>query len=382
MAKNFWISLLLALGLFGCSTSQNNSKELKLPELVVFELDSLTSNSGNHYELYSENDKEVLYVLTPFNNRFVYFDFKTKSKIGEFQVEDDFENLKIGLAPPSGFYIHSLDSIFLYDYRKHVLYLWNQNGKASKVFEFMRNFPNDRSYWSGIYAESKPYFLDKDLISLGGSVESQKIIDNQNVDVVLNLKSFEVYRETYLPTSYLKDHYYSSVRLRPSRAVNKIKNVVYYSYYNSDSIYVRDLSKGNWTSFHSKVDGMKPFKDISDLTEFHEAESGGVNQLIYNATQGGHFSVFYDEKNNKIVRVSFLGIQDFDILRHQENPYKFNFVLSFYDPNSFENLGSYQIDQFDYRFMFFTKNFFYVINPEKNTLEDELVVSKYEYPRF
>lgn len=382
MGKKILFIAWLFFGLFGCSNSRYNSGVLNLESELIFSLDSLTPNSSNHYDLQVENGREIFYILTPFNNRFVYYDFNSQEKIGEFQVEDDLGNLKIGLAPPSGFYIHNLDSIFLYDYRKHALYLSNSVGQIKKIYEFMKNFPNDRSYWAGIYSESKPFFINKDLISLGGSVESTQIIDNQKVDVVLSLKTLDINRETSLPSSYLKDHFYSPVRLRPSRAVNRLKNLVYYSFHNSDSIYVRDLSNGTWTSFLANLGGMEPYKDIKELSDFRAAESGGENQLLYNVSQGGHFSVFFDERNNKIVRVSFLGVQDFDMVTHQENPYNFKLILSFFDPDSFENLGSFPIDQFDYRFMFFTKNNFYVIIPKRNTMEDQLVVSKYEYPSF
>jgi hypothetical protein len=375
---------LLGFIFFSCNPKNQSLELLNHKGKLQFQLDSLTPNSGNHFQVYTKNDSSFLFILTPFNNRFVYYDLTTRQKLGDFTIDDDFGNLKIGFAPPSGFYIHNLDSIFLYDYRKHNLYRSDIKGNSIKEYDFMENYPEDRSYWGGFFQESKPYFINDSLLSIGGAVQwgSEAIEEDQKVDVVLNLKTKEVYRETPLPLSFKVGNFYSTVRLRPSRAFNDKDDLVYYSYYNSDSIFLRNLKNDSWLHVNAPIVGMASFKEIDNLSDFRESERGPENQMAYNISQGGHFSIFYDDINDKVVRVSFLGKSDFDIQSHKKNPYQFELILSFFDPKTLELFGQYRVDQFDYRFMMFSKGSFYVLNSSYNISEDLLTFLRYEYPKF
>ncbi|MCE7056346.1 hypothetical protein LZF95_16810 [Algoriphagus sp. AGSA1] len=386
MNYNKLLAYLVLILLFSCNNKGTNEYDfLVFKGEHTFELDSLTSGSvANHYQLYEQGDKSYLFILTPHKGRMVYYDFDVREKMGEIRMEDGFGNFSVGGVPPSGFYIHNLDSILLYDYRRNNLYLGNSKGKVTKVFEFMKEYPTDRSYWGGIFQESKPYFLNDTLLSIGGAVQwgDAKIVKDQKVDILLNLKSNMVTRETLLPGDYLEDHFYPTTRLRPARALDEKNNRVYYSYYNSDSLFVRDLVSNSWGSFYAGVDERLPFRDIDNLQEFEEVEKGTENQMIYNLSQGGYYNVLYDAHHDLIIRIGFLGIEKFDYKRHKEVPYDFNLLLTFYDAKSYKNLGTYQLEKFDYRFLVFGEHSIFVTRPNLNRSDDSLIFYEYEFPEF
>ncbi|UCS92854.1 hypothetical protein KZP23_19615 [Echinicola marina] len=142
---NFVLSLVLLGFLFSCESERKSIEYYEQPTgKLVFELDSLTPNAAHHMQLAEVNGKKLLYVLSPFGNRFVVFDFYSGKKVKEFSFPNS-EEMPISIGEyHTGFYFHRPDSIFMVA-RGSNLFLGRESGDFDAVFRFRKEFPNDRT---------------------------------------------------------------------------------------------------------------------------------------------------------------------------------------------------------------------------------------------
>lgn len=360
------------------------SLDLEKEDVIIFPLDSMTSYF-NHFQVVEQGDRNLLYMLTQFNNRFVVYDIETQELVKSFEFENDQRNpISIGEIPPSGFSYVNPDTIILYDFYKQQIYIGNENGEKDLLINLMRKFPSERDNWGSAYQSAEPILINDSILSITASVftGNEPFHKDQKSDLYINLNSKEVWKENVFPEEYLSGNYYSNTRLRPTRAQDKQRGLMYYNYLNADSIYILDIKSGDRTAFYASHIDKLPSIETSSIDEFRTFADGFDSQRIYNNSQGTFVSVFYNPFKNQIIRLGYPGIVDFNNQDFKDGFYKDEKTLSFYDAGSYEFLGNVSIEGLGYDFMFFDENSFYVAQIENNKSEDELVFTKFKYPDF
>ncbi|MGM0945786.1 MAG: hypothetical protein ACQEW9_11420 [Bacteroidota bacterium] len=387
MKSYYWIVFSLVAVLVACNHSTKERKlnyEVERMGSVVFPLDSQTSYF-NHFQIVNQGGRDLMYMLTAFNNRFVVYDLKSQERVKAFQFDNDpMSPISIGSDPPSGFYFLNPDSIFLYDASRQKIFLGNEKGEKQLIISMREYFPSEREYWGAAFQNAEPIMLNDSILSVTGAVTSGRnpLRKYQTSDFNLNIKTKEVKRTMVFPEAYTSGYYYPTTRLRPTRALDDARNLLYYNYLNSDSIYIVDLTNERRTSFFASHIDKLPTIETNNLDEYRAFENGAKNQLIYNMSQGTFLAVFYNAYHDHIIRLGYPGIKDFNFEDYQNGLYKNERVLSFYDVKNYEFLGNITLNGLGYDFMFFDENSFYVAEISQNKSEDELVFTKFNYPEF
>lgn len=370
-----------------CNRISKEKKNIFEPERigsVSFPLDSLTS-FFNHFQVVKQGNRKLLYLLTAYNNRFVVYDIEKQEKINTFEINNDAKSpISIGSIPPSGFSLTSSDSLILYDFQNQRIFFGNENGDKELIISIRKYFPSEREYWGSAFQDAGPLMINDSILSVTGAVTAGKnpFREDQTSDFNLNIHTKEAYRTMVFPKIYKAGNYYSTTRLRPTRALDKKNNLLYYNYLNSDSIYILNYKTGKRTAFFASNINMLPTIETNDFDEFRSYEDGIKNQLIYNKSQGTFLAVYYNSYKDHIIRLGYKGVAGFNIQDYEDELYKDEKILSFYDVNTHDFLGNISIEGLGYDFMFFDEDSFYMLETSQNKSEDELVFTKFKYPDF
>lgn len=391
--KRFLLGVTILFSLSFCSDKEVFSR-LKIVEATkigtkIFELDSLTPNMNNHMHLVDEGNQAILYVLTPFKNRIVGFDFKSGEKIKEIEFKSDpMTPLKIG-GIMEGFYYHSNDSIFLFNKFRNQVMIGNDKGEYQVFYDFLIDFPDtplNRTFWTRMTQNNSPFIVNDSLMYFGGNYDigyDGSFIENSKTELVLEFSDSKVTKQIPIPSAYIPGNFYTVNRVRASKAYSKELNRVYFSFPNSDSVLVKDFNSGELYSFLADDPRMLKFNEYSDQKSFVNQISGKEGQVAQEYAQGGYPSIFFNPYKNHIIRASFLGIRNFEYDRFMSKEYVIHDALHFYDAQTEEYLGSVDFDGYmDERFIYFDENYFYVVDYASYDEEDQMVLDKYEYPDF
>lgn len=384
--KRIILFILTILFYCQCSTNKSNNSITYYTDSegkIEFELDSLTPNYANHMQLVQENGINKLFILSPFNNRILGYDFDNFSKLEDFSIlKEDMNNISFGDFY-HGFFIHNKDSIFFLSNISKLI-LSNNQGEYSILFDFIKH-TDDRDYWPKLTQFNKPILLNDSIISIGGMYQSNAMIHSDEVLVEMNFnmnkKTFEL--NTPLPKGVYKEgNFYFPDRVRPGRVFSKKHNKIFYSFPNADSIYVKDLLniKTGLKGIFAKEEKLQPFIEIDNNELF--AEFVTEKSKIYQTQQGGYNSIFVNDNKNLLVRSAYLGIKDYDIEKHNNREYSIDKALMFFDLNNYQHLKTIYLKNIDERFLFFDDDYFYVYCFDSQKEEDKLVFDKYAYPEF
>lgn len=380
--------VLFCLACFGCNSEIKEDYTFYKPEVVGyvrFPLDSLTS-FNNHFQQIGEGDESYLVLLTAYKNRFVIYDIQSQYFIRSFSINSDGKDpISVGGSPASGFYYANKDSIILFDYDRQKVFLGNEKGEKQLLVSLRKQFPTERDFWGGAFQGAPPLIINDTMLSITGAIAAGKspLTKDKKSDLNVNLLNKVVTKSMGIPDDYKIGNYYPTTRLRPSRALDKAKGRLYYSFQNSDSIQVVDLTTGiKETTFFASHIMKLPTIETNDFAMFRTYEDGVSNQQAYNKSQGTFLAVFYNSNRDQIIRLGHQGIPNFQIEEYKEGLYKNEKVLSFYSAKDYQFLGNLSIEDLGYDFMFFDEDNFYMAQIAQNKSEDELVFTKFKYPDF
>lgn len=379
------LGYILILIVYCQCTSENNSINYysSIVGIKEFELDSLTPNYVHHMQLVEENGENHLYLLSPYNNRFLVYDFNDSRFIEEFRFEnEEMNNIKIG-SYYLGFYIHNKDSIFLLSTISK-LFLGNKGGDYTLLFDFVKH-TDDRDFWLKFTQINKPIMLNDSIIKFGGMYQRNTLahIEGAKTDMDFNFKTNTFNLVTTLPKGiYTVGNYYFPDRVRPSRVYSKKYGKVFYSFPNADSIYVKDLvdDKDTLKGIFAKENNLQPFIEIDNLDGFTDVLSNGSR--VYQTQQGAYNSLFLNDNKDLLIRTAYLGIKDYDPKEHVTNGYTINKAIMFFDLKDYSHLKTIYLKNIDERFMFFDEDYFYVYSFDSQKDEDKIIFDKYAYPEF
>ncbi|MFN3803392.1 hypothetical protein, partial [Belliella pelovolcani] len=322
MMKKYFYFILFSLSILSCGTPQTNIEYYnKYEGQLIFDLDSLTPNYVNHMQLVTENGEKYLYLLSPYGNRFVVYNFHS----GEYLTDIKFPNqelysLKIG-SYLNGFFVKSSDSIYMVSKTSKLL-LGDNKGNLTEVYDFLKKFPEDRHKWLILSQFSKPFFLNDSILSFGGLVQNTDQIYREGLltDINFNFSKIEPTYETIIPSGiYKPGNFYMPDRERPGRSFSMKYNKVYYSFPNADSIYVKDIKSNMVTSFCASLESIQPVIEIDNLPEFSDFIS--KQSMVYNSQQGAYNAIYCNDSRDLLIRVAYLGIKDYDPELHKQSKY-------------------------------------------------------------
>jgi hypothetical protein len=345
MTRSYVVIYFICVLFSACGNKESERNmyfDLERVGSISFPLDSLTSYF-NHFQVVNEGDRRLLYMLTQFYNRYVIFDIETQEMVKSFKFENDTRSpITIGAISSSGFSFISSDSIFLYDFNRQNIFLGNEKGDKKFIVSMRKQFLFERECWGTAFQSAAPIMINDSFLSVTGAVVAGKtpLKLNQTSDFNLNFNTKEVCRTMNFPSAYFTNNYYPTNRLRPTRALDEERSLVYYNYLNSDSIQILNYKTGNLTSFYANNIGKLPTIETSDFDEFRTFEDGFDNQRIYNSSQGTFITIYYNSFKDEIIRVGSRGIQDFSIQNHDVEFYKYDKIISFYDAVSHRFLGN------------------------------------------
>ena len=392
--KRFLLGVTILFSLSFCTDKKEVSTQLKIVEAnkvgtVIFELDSLTPNMNNHMHLVDDGSQAILYVLTPFKNRIVGFDFKSGEKVKEIEFKSDpMTPLKIG-GIMEGFYYHNSDSIFLFNKYRNQVMIGNDLGEYRVFFDFLKDFPDtreNRTFWTRLTQNNIPFIVNDSLMYFGGNYDMR--VDGtfdveSKTELMLNFNDFQVTKQIPVSSAYIPGNYYMINRVRASKTYWKELNRAYFSFPNADSVLVKDFNTGEIHSFWAEDPRMIRPKEYSDQKIYANETMGKEGQVAQDYGQGGYPSIFFNPYKNQIVRSSFLGIKNFEYDRFMAKEYVIHDALHFYDAATEEYLGTIDFDGYmDERFVYFDENNFYAVDYSNYEEEDQMVLDKYAYPDF
>lgn len=322
-----------------CTSCQIYKKEripfkgdfLKLDKVggLIFELDSLSTGRNSESRVYEFDGKKYFTFLNKKSNS-LYFYQKNNSEVDRIiPFEREGEN---GVGKITSYFIHSIDSIFLYSYGSARLCLIDSNEVVLN-----RYFVDDEGV--GVRPEvggRRPLFKVEDHIILNSWGSQKEYYNNQDFPEVsftfLNIKdSSKTYKISY-PDTY-KDAIWGVQFYQIYHDYNPIDNLMVISYPIDSDLYVYDFNNDNYERI-SVLGGddlaVEPLSYNSGKFVPHIIE-----ETKHQMSQRYYSSIKFDRKNNLYYRLI-------------EEPFDANYIeefsgsFSIYGPNSIEILD----DQF------------------------------------
>ncbi|WP_027001414.1 DUF4221 family protein [Hugenholtzia roseola] len=148
--KKSFLLIILVCFFFSCTEEQATKQEV-LPAIYThqllateqrktFELDSITPYLSAYFQTLEEAGKNYFLIGNPLKPCIDIYDLeKAGAKIASIPLEKEGESAIYSLT---GFYAHSLDSIYIYCYKAYQIALVNRSGKVLKRYKLYEKEPS------------------------------------------------------------------------------------------------------------------------------------------------------------------------------------------------------------------------------------------------
>ncbi|SIN67497.1 DUF4221 family protein [Algoriphagus halophilus] len=333
MRKCFLIFIFGLIALISCQNSKESASDSGLVFLnsQKFELDSLAVPSLLFNQVSKIENKEYLFNLNQLNNSLDLYDINSGILSKRISFENAGPNAIKGI---SGFYVHNLDSIFLFPKMSFVkTTLINIDGETKNIYSPQIPLENEiprvlnhasTNYLPSFYYNGKVFF---DQLTLKNTTKEGSINSDFRPLGYLDLESDSILLENNsgYPQFYLNKKYpiYVSVH---SRILNN-NNKLVYSWGVLDSLIVRDLDWGleRMVSSRSRFqDGDFPQTPNAGLVQELDAviSSGYYGRVVFDPFQKVYYRFYHigrlynPDQDNSITSIFK---NDFSILVYDEN---------------------------------------------------------------
>ncbi|MFN3666327.1 MAG: DUF4221 family protein [Sediminibacterium sp.] len=339
----FTITILL---LFGCNRNgrierpiaSNGSVMVLSPsgEILKLKINERTANLSNYIFPYFSNDgKQFLFLLNASTLELHQFDMDSETHIKTITLASEGPN---GVAPISGFYIYSLDSIYIGTMRR-AIFLLDTNGivrqkiyyKNTEIdtYPFTEPFPliashvhtplilrNHKLY---LFSIAQGSFTD---LKTGNKLAKQRVCFE--IDTVAHTGKF-------LPFTY-PENYWSKGIIEPSLSRVYANGEFVYSFFGDHNVYVTADHITHKTYFA----GSSLF---SDFKYYPDTELSTDEYIRYFSETSGYWSIMYDSFREVFYRFVIIGNEaDSGISPEKAITFAPNFSIIVLDKN-FNKLG-------------------------------------------
>lgn len=287
-------SIPLIFILFSCEPEQKQQTiyqtiyELDSVTTKNYRLDSLTSYRSNYIDIYRENNTEYLVLES-----------KEKSAIQLYNIEQDSLANEIilnkegpdGVGKIRGFYIKSLDSIFVLSPFHYSIYLVNSLGEVSKQYSWVTSKSQIKSSsMAGIYTTS-PAISYQGSLNLFAVPETgytnETTFSEGNVNLRLDLNSGKINLNYHYPELYIQNMY-GNLFIKIDRTKSP-QNTIIYSFGADNNIYETDYKDINKSFFA----GSRYFDKALVLEDFNKADEHQVMSGYYSGIKYDRFRKLY-----------------------------------------------------------------------------------------
>jgi hypothetical protein len=318
--------LLVIITVASCDNQKAITPVSLIPSenLLTFRIDENTANISAYLEHYydDKSDTEMLVSLNSINNELQFFNLENGALIKKlpFEMEGD-----RGVGSISGFYVHNLDSIFLFPSNGNRLFLADYVAKEIKRINYDVPDGYGNTQVSSTYFSAKPYFSDGKLIAktlYQGSYSrvSNEELSTRNLSYAIDLSNGAV--ET-LPTTYPND-YWSDVKKHFQFSFSASENGYVYSFWGDHSIYISKTIGTEWTKVTARSEYLRG--------EWEALPLGGdrMDRRRYFAASAHYGNVIYDPFRQVYYRFVYPKIDtesDDDLRQLALYPSKFSIMI-------------------------------------------------------
>lgn len=247
------------------------------------------------------NNNILKYILLD-ENVLYFFDFKSGKFDHKIKINSSYEEGCGILNNYSGFYYHSKDSIFIYNYALKKLFLVDSDSKIKKSWETKSHivkYPVDAEALS-----SSPILLIDSFAVLSGSGLGQPddaTYKNKPVSCAINLKSNQLSYFAGYPQQYRKGNFGGVYFNEIFHA--KANNKIVYSFPADHYLYLYNVNTWNYDTIYAGSQYIETIhsSDMSALDLFFDKN----NRIKYYTQQPSYGNILFDQKEKIYYRFAY-----------------------------------------------------------------------------
>lgn len=308
--------LLLFFLLFSvaCSTEKKyEACQLKQTDKTLsFPIDPDTKNNFNIYSIYKDKDGKEYFTFQNYDNNTIHF-YDLKQQKQAFRINPPREGSN-GVGRTFGYYIHNLDSIYVFSLYEHELYLINKDC----VLLEKQSYPEHKSSCFMATAAQLPVRLGHTLYTC---IEPNRWIEHDRVTVAIDMDTKE---SKALPFDY-PDYPGSEVKLKKygmegsySRCYDGKRFV--YSFHYDENIYVATPEHDSIRKIPVKSKYFDKVQLPDELTASPEdfCVNAWYNNLLYDPYREVYYRIAYPhstlDKGVRSMELVQFGRKNFSII--------------------------------------------------------------------
>jgi hypothetical protein len=308
----------------------------------TFNLDDNTSQITNFFQLFTIDDtlRFTMYSSNIVRKNILIFDISTGKVVDSVRLHKEGPHA-IG-SNIQGYYIHSKDSIYLYDYWQYTFILVNREGEIINKINLSEKFlSQDNSEITPSYPfpdMSMPIRRINNTLILQGMTSD--VINTKKVPTVTALcnlsnttvKFVNSYPEIYGNTKKLTDHWgIFSYLMVPYDLNNKGETVL--SYPADDHVTVYDIVSNTTRRY---------FAGYSKKDIIHQKNVSRIDELLQYLESTLYGNIHFDPYRNLYYRFVYLPSSDYDI--NNRDTYVKNMSIIILD-SEFNKVGEYDLKE-------------------------------------
>lgn len=318
MIKYQFILVILLIFSYSCSNQitinndniQNRHEDVKLVKDYKFDTIYITKTL-THIPVISQiynNKNNIEYIMWDHNNLF-YFDYNTGNLLKKKLLDH-----KCGkLNSFSGFTVHSLDSIFIYNYWGGTLYLLDSTARILNKWNMLSL---EKKYKYPVYPRTIGYspiiFYNNNIILSGsnyGHTVGAKAKDNP-ISLRLNLTDSTIICTNSYPEHYRKANFGGEHCKLVYHTLGKDQSIIYSFPMDHYLYYYTDKSD----SLQRVYAGSKYIQNIksSDLP-YSKMKEDNKKGIQYYVSQSSYANIIYDKYKNLYYRIAEYPIKNWQI---------------------------------------------------------------------
>lgn len=277
----------------------SNAELLSVIDSIHIDLDSLTAKNWHLIQNYKHSNSDYLVfhdVISSDPDYIIFFDLQKRKTAFKIKLEGKGPN---GIGKLNGFYVHSLDSIFVLSSYSYSLFLTDTTGTIKNRYKLIKSEINDDSAMPFVQTKA-PMFIKNDTLYIPAIPDTEPFFTNyekSNLLIALNLKTsvfkYKIrFPDVYKPNYWIYDHTMSSFAYNP----NANKFVVSYPIdpkvyvYSQDSIQRKEV----------RSDFINNDISLSPLPKYTEDRE---ELLTFQFSTDKFEAVYYDPYRNLYYRV-------------------------------------------------------------------------------
>ncbi len=315
------------MNFYACSTQEFDEKIRLVPtqDYVNLPLDTLTSNLSDGLQ-YVSGEKPLLFFLNWANNSLQVFDLEEEKRVKELKFDYEGPN---GVMGVSGFYVHNLDSIFLFNQRFGRLYLANFMGEVYSAIRYQSPENYTPAVVQNTYFTSMPILVRDRLIvktRFHGQINevSNEELKEKELMYAIDLSNGTTQLLGYkFPENYLVQgsKYFDA-------SICYVNGEFVVSYFSDHNLY---YTKGLSNKFETKMAKSEFVDAVLPNMPTHE-DPIALREYAYASPH--YETIFFDEYRKLLLRFVFHAYEmDRTIPMHELRNYSGPFSIQIFDEN-------------------------------------------------